>query len=540
MSDCVGYIGPDSERMHAFLGEANGLTVLPLGPLRIAVDTRNAAAVHISTTSITIGMRSPLLPHAHGVEIRWDGQHVVIDADAFEQRRLYWQRVGAGIAFATRVDLLPVQPTAIRTTTLIAQWCLSMNLSEHCLFEGVERLPAGHRLTIGLDGSTRLGRHLPAETEPAIAAKPATAAYATTVLRDVLRSYASSFDVVLGLSGGFDSRTLMAAMLGAGVPFRVHTYGTASMPDVRRAVDVARRAGVAMRVTDLSTIEWDADAVIASMRRTAWQSEASYPGAHALVFDDPGRLGPRTLLVDGGYGALWRGGFGNHMLARHAHALRSRDADTVAKALIRRQPTLLREDLRITAVESCKTLVQQALDDMPAFDGRTGREWMDALFFRWNPRGYVASPQSVYDARLTSVMPFLDTRFVRAALDMPANHRANGRLFRRILSGSPVIAGMPYVGKRNDVPAVAAGRPLIAALASLMARPYGKTLSIDNVSYRLLRPVMLDMAHSESTAPFDLFDNGAVRSLLQNTAADGDDAHIAQLMDWFSLRIMNV
>jgi len=534
MSDCVGYIGPDSERMHAFPGEANGLTVLPLGPLRMAVDTRNAAAVHVSTTSIIIGMRSPLLPHAHGVEIRWDGQYVVIDADAFEQRRLYWQRVGAGIAFATRVDLLPVQPTAIRTTALIAQWCLSMNLSEHCLFEGVERLPAGHRLTIGLDGSAQLGRLSPAEAEPADAAD------AAAVLQGVLRSYASSYDIVLGLSGGFDSRTLMAAMLGAGIPFRVHTYGTATMPDVRRAVEVARRAGVALTVTDLSTIAWDVDVVVNSMKRTAWQTEASYPGAHALVFDDPDRLGSRALLVDGGYGALWRGGFGNHLLVRHAKALRDRDAGIVANALMRRPPTLLREELRTTTVAACTRLVQQAMDAMPVFDARSGRAWMDEFFLRWNPRGYVASPQSVYDARLASVMPFLDRRVARAARGMTADQRANGRLFRRILNGAPAIAGMPYVGKRNDVPAFAAGRPLLATLTSLLTPRYAKTASIDSICYRLLRPAMLDLAHSTPVAPFDLFDTDAVRSLLQHTPVNGDDAAIAQLLDWFSLSIMSV
>lgn len=534
MSDCVGYIGPDSERIYAYLGEAKGIAMLPLGPLRVAVDTRNAADLHVSSTSVTIGMRSSLLPHAHGVEIRWDGRHVVIDADAFEQRRLYWQRVGAGIAFATRVDLLPVEPAAISATAFIAQWCLSMNLSEHSLFEGVERLPAGHRLTIGLDGSSHLGRLTPASAEPT------DATGAAAVLQDVLRSYASSYDIVLGLSGGFDSRTLMAAMLGAGVPFRVHTYGTASMPDVRRAVDVARRAGVAMHVTDLSAIEWDVDAVIASMRRTAWQTEASYPGAHALVFDDPDRLGPRSLLVDGGYGALWRGGFGNHLLVRHAKALRDRDAGVVANALMRRPPTLFREDLRTTAIDTCTTLVQQALDAMPVFSARSGRAWVDELFLRWNPRGYVASPQSVYDARLASVMPFLDRRFARAAYGMTADQRANGRLFRHILRGAPAIAGMPYVGKRNEVPAFAAGRPLLAALTSHLTPRYAKTVSIESMCYRLLRPAMLDLAHSAPVAPFDLFDTHAVRSLLQHTPVNGDDAAIAQLLDWFSLSIMSV
>jgi hypothetical protein len=165
---------------------------------------------------------------------------------------------------------------------------------------------------------------------------------------------------------------------------------------------------------------------------------------------------------------------------------------------------------------------------------------MDEFFLRWNPRGFVASPQSVYDARLASAMPFLDRRFAHVARGMTADQRANGRLFRHILRGAPAIASMPYVGKRNDVPAFAAGRPLLAALTSHLTPRYAKTVSIDSMCYRLLRPAMLDVAHSTPIAPFDLFDADGVRSLLLHTPVDGDDAAIAQLLDWFSLSIMNV
>lgn len=537
MRDCLLYVGPHASAALASLCETGDdvrqYEVVELGTHAVALVDRNCDAAAQAARHITVGMRSPVLPDAHGIDITWDDNHVMVEADSFEQRRTYWQRYAGGTVVATRLDLLPMQPHTVCTATFAAQWCLSMNMSTRPLFANAQRLRSGEQLVIAAHGQARL------QQATAPSGNAADVYGAVHVLRETLRAYASTHDVVLGLSGGLDSRTLAAAMLNAGIPFRVHTYGTPAMADVQRAVQVATAAGVPYTVTQLDAMAWKVDAVLRSMQRTAWQSEGSYPGAHALVFDDAiERLGSNALLVDGGYGALWRGGFGNQLLARYAAALASRQGAIVAGALLRRSPELLREDLRRTALQQCQALVQQALDAMPTFQRRDGRAWMDEFFLRWNPQGYVASPQAVYDARISSVMPFLDRRFAAAARAVPAKRRANAALFRSVLRGSPAIAGIPYVGKRTDTPFFATGRPLASALWSHLRPPYPAVPGIDHVAYRLLRPAMLDLALSTNTAPFDLFDKGAVLHLLETTKPDGDAGSIAQLLDWLSFRLM--
>lgn len=532
MSDCVGYVAGSRFDATCMEWVKGAQVVVSDERCAIAVVPAPTPTWHLQGATLTIGMRSPAMPQVHGITVTWSHGALEIVADAHEQRRMYWCELpqDGGIVFATRLDLLPIKDRSIDHEAFIGQWCSVMNVSTGSLFRHIHRVPSHHRLRYD-------GRRVTIEISDRVDHSIADPDDALRSVLDALRGH----DVVLGLSGGFDSRTLMAALLQHNVPFRVHTYGTADMPDVQRARMVSRRAGIEATFTDLSTITWDVDAVLASMRRTAWQSEGTYNGAHAVVFDDAhARLGPRALLVDGGYGALLRGGFGNALLMRHADALRMRDARAVSAAMRARHASLLHADLRDAADGLLAQAMQRALDDMPPFDARDGRTWMDAFFLRWNPRGYVAAPQAVYDARLASCMPFLATDVVASAMSRPAAYRAQGRWFRSILRHTPSVARMPYVGKRSDVPWWTAGRPAPSAVWSKFARGYppGVHAGIDRAIYRVVRPAMLDLAAAPTPAPFDLFDQGAVQNLVARTEVDGDPSDIGQLLVWLGLRLM--
>jgi hypothetical protein len=533
MSDCIGYVA--GSRVDAASMERVHGTELVVHDDRCAIGVIRSAAptVHVEGARITIGMRTRAMPQMHGVEVRWTGHALEIAADDAEQRRVYWRRVSddGGVLIATRLDLLRMPSDDVDLEAFAGQWCSTMNMSTGSLLRGVHRIPSRHHWRY--DGR---------DVELTRCDVPTASCTPDEALRSALVD-ASSFDIVLGLSGGFDSRTLMAMLLDLGLTFRVHTYGTPDMPDVQRAMQVASAAGIPASFTDLSAVTWDIDAVLASMRRTAWQSEGTYPGAHAVVFDDAAtRLGPRSMLVDGGYGALLRGGFGNALLMRHTAALRARDGAALAKALQKRDATFLRPEIRDQADRLLATSMQRALDDMPAFDVRDGRTWMDAFFLRWNPRGFVASPQAVYDARMASSMPFLARDVVVAAMSQSAAFRADGRWFRSMLRRHRSIATLPYVGKRGDVPWTVAGRPTLAALWSKLG--LGRTYApdahagIDRAIYRVVRPALRDLAATSVPAPFDLFDQGAVRDLAARTAEDGNVGDMQQLLDWLGVRLM--
>lgn len=487
-------------------------------------------AVHTSESAIVWSGRAP---YHNTFQVSLVNGVLRMSVDDHEQRRLYWRLLNdeGGIEFASRIDLLARATDRVNLEALSCQWSLFTSVSKGSLFKEIHRVPSNTVLVFD-------GRSVSFESLPAVTPEEDP----DSVLFDVLRS-SDRTNVVLGLSGGFDSRTLMAALHGAGVAFSVHTYGTVHMPDVQRARDMGHRDGVPTRVSELDTEEWNLDDILASMKETAWQTEGTYPGIHTLVFDNAAeRLGPNAVLVDGAYGALLRGGFGNGLLAGSFTALRERRADGVVAAMRVRSLQLLPHDVQDEADEGIQGALQSALDEMPDLRRSNARDWIDEFFVRWYTRGFAASPQAVYDARLDSLMPFLDASVVRSVFAQPSSFRSNGRWFRHMItSNRPILRSLPMVGKKCDVPWICAGRPVLTALWSKVASNYPASANgtIERVFYPMLRPVILDLVRSSPHALSDMWDRGAIEKLaIATTDDEGSDADRATLLLWLGYRMM--
>ena len=481
----------------------------------------------------------PTIQHLHSgsphtsLDVSFSNGVLRLTVDQFEQRRLYWRKLpdDGGIEFASRIDLLRKSTDAICLEALSCQWTQSMSVSERSLFQEINRVPAGKTLVYD-------GRTVQFENNE----ETLTPADPNEVLLGVLRSLRGR-DVVLGLSGGFDSRTLMAALHGAEVPFRVHTYGTRAMPDVGRARDVSVHDGVSVIVSEIDKEEWDVHSVLTSLRKTAWQSEGTYPGVHALVFDNADvRLGPKAVLVDGGYGALLRGGFGNSLIVRASRALTDRHAEEVVRHLGVRGCETLHPDVQEAAHALTVDAMQSALDAMPAYFRQHSRQWIDEFFLRWNPRGYTAAPQAVYDARLNSAPTFLDEDVVRAVFNSPIEFRSNGRWFRSMISKwRPNLRSHAMVGKSRDVPWALAGRPMTSAIWSRLLPSYPEAAhgAIERHFYALLRPVIMDLSGSIMSSQFDVWDMNEIQRLAAATSAtEGTHEDRATLLLWLGYRLM--
>ncbi|HLP27194.1 MAG TPA: hypothetical protein VK147_01055 [Candidatus Didemnitutus sp.] len=490
-----------------------------------------AGAVHTATSAVVWSGKAPYQQLFQATII--EGV-VRLSVDAYEQRRLYWRLLEdeGGIEFASRIDLLSRHSDTLCLEALACQWTLFTSVSKRTLFNEIQRVPSGMELRY--DGETLTFHPL---------LTPVTIQDPDSALRTALRNLGSS-NVVLGLSGGFDSRTLMAALHGANVPFSAHTYGTLRMPDVQRAREVCDLDGVPVRISELNNEVWKRDDVLASIKQTAWQTEGSYPGIHALVFDNATeRLGHDSVLVDGAYGALLRGGFGNGLLASSYRALCGRDAAGVIDAMRVRDFSLLNRDIQHEAELRVVNALQMALEEMPGLNRGNSRDWIDEFFVRWYTRGFAASPQAVYDARLHSAMTFLDESVVRSVFSRGSRFRRSGRWFRRLITTHrPVLRSRPMVGKKCDVPWSCAGRPLATALWSKFAPHYPtqELGSIEQVFYPLLRPVILDLAGSSSHPNSDVWDRTAVERLAtKTTASEGSDADRASLLLWLGHRMMS-
>src|SRR5262249_57325822 len=103
----------------------------------------------------------------------------------------------------------------------------------------------------------------------------------------------------VSITGGKDSRLVIAALIAAGVPVRARTHGFPGHPDVLIAAEIARRLGIEHEVRMPSSPGEEVD-VLGRIRATVLVADGMLS-----AFENVGRADPQPspALTAGGHGA---------------------------------------------------------------------------------------------------------------------------------------------------------------------------------------------------------------------------------------------
>lgn len=468
----------------------------------IMFDPRTKRRIRPDEALKTIHERRPLDVDGHYAGIAVVDGRIVELVDRYELRRLYRMHLPDGtVRYMTKLpDSSPARSLDLRV--LANAWMPVMGFTRSSVIDGIERCLPSKDIQRDI-GHTPTGRG--------------------DVLAPSLDGFPHS---VLALSGGFDSRTLLAWCIGEGIDISTTSYGSPDMPDCSTASDVASRAGIHHTFFDIATVvDWmSIDDMQAIARHTALASEGTYHFAHAMVLPSIASILPQDgLLVDGGFGGFLRGGLANGLRYQGRAALLSGDARRILPYLVARSNDVFVDDVARHMTDMVTEDLQRALDEQGPCVKGSEREWIDDFFASWYLRGYVASPQGVYDHYLDSTIPFLHRSVVDWVFSKPASFRDHGRWFRSVISTSaPRTTSVPFVGKRSLYPWFCAGRPLMNALHSKISRRrFVQSDPISDVVYRRMKEPVDDLLHSSWVGQLGIWNVGNLRSAADKLAVYG-------------------
>jgi hypothetical protein len=336
------------------------------------------------------------------------------------------------------------------------------------------------------------------------ASVPGSAEVAAALVAAVSPLRALTEPVELSLTGGKDSRLIIAALMAAGVPVRAKTHGFAAHPDVTVAAEIARRLHIEHVIREPASPEARID-VVTRIRSTVLVGDGMLS-----AFENVGRPDhfPSSVVTAGGHGGeLLRGGYAETAGASQPDAgavagtlgnvKRAARGTELLRRLMTRHVALLRPGpaaryLASLAPWSAAALAHgplQALDDFYLVN-RAGR---------WS-----AAARQAYLLRENLVQPLFDDGVVRAARQVPLADRVRGALPAAVLRElRPDLADIPYAGKpaKGAVPSTFDWR-----------RQYG-----DQVA-RFLRDYTMDLGSTSSL--FDVVSQAAAEKVLALPHAD--------------------
>jgi hypothetical protein len=310
------------------------------------------------------------------------------------------------------------------------------------LWEGVQRLAPGLLHRFPDDTTTQVFERPPLPGGGFDVERAATRLVAAT---RALADWPGRPNVV-PVTGGRDSRLVLAAALAAGIDFETTTGGEPGHPDVEIGRALARVAGVPHRL-----IEHDPHGSVTSdWRRAAELLHLTTAGTSSLADAAGFPFGPRPGPLP-----LWHSGQGGEV-ARAYYGLGTGDpVDQLYRAFVGRRPGR-REMLNDAGREIVRSHIERFVDEQRA----RGVEDVDLpdMFYLHRRMGTWAGPShgAVEFVRDTT-SPLWSRRLLEDELGLPAQERARELFHVRLIERlAPQLLAVPYEGTRTLVSKVAA------------------------------------------------------------------------------------
>jgi asparagine synthase (glutamine-hydrolysing) len=320
----------------------------------------------------------------------------------------------------------------------IAQFLLfGFCLGTGTVFAGVER--AEPATVLRLPGGATTTSHLPHDFDARDDGDPAAAAtrIAAGLVEACRARAAGAARVLLGLSGGIDSRMVAGALVRAGVPYRAVTHGDL---DGTAPGDVA----IAERVAARFRVPWELHPAAAPTGADVERLLALKAGANYLGMS---RVLPYLTALRSRHGAdavLFTGDLGDRLLGDRRPAARPRDVRELAEYLLRRESILAPEVVAAISGRPRASLVDAVIARLESYPERTLAQKHVHFLFAERAYRWVYEGEDRNRAYLWCTTPFYAPAVFDVAVRVPDCDRRDERLRARVLARvAPEVAGLP-------------------------------------------------------------------------------------------------
>lgn len=511
-----------------FENNFNGWFVVGLGMMKNSENCRFVSAIEWQTI---LSSSHPELTQIEGyfVAIKWKSNQVQCFTDQLGLRTFFIAEADDGIMFSTRLDWIAKLKNGCKIDfdAFGAHWLTFNQLSYESLIQGVTRLGPGGVAACTSDSVQ--ASHKPYMLDNT--RKSHQSVYST------LQSFLSpqkdnDCSVALGLSGGLDSRTILAVL--AAKPhqsFTLYVFGHPEHPDVRISKQIGERENFPL--VHFNEPLPQAQICLPMLREYAGQTCAIGPASTILQARYyPQLYTQKKVVIDGGFGEIARRQFFNRILKRGQKALQSGNPSLIYPYLqVSRASIFTKEALKMM-YKGTEKQIKSTWELMPAIRDIGKENFLDLLAIRTRLPNYYGFEQSRLDGEVMNYMPFAQTSLLQSVFDAPVNIRKNGKLFRQIIRQYyPSLANYPLVKDTTTYPFYFTTVP--AWVWTKFKVKLGFKF-FDSTVFKFLNTLselILDMVHSNEVKCYSAYDYQAIVKMVEDFY--NGKIELAHEVDWW-------
>ncbi|MCW2912018.1 MAG: hypothetical protein JWN52_86 [Actinomycetia bacterium] len=459
VSAAPGHPGPAPETLDPGLtGEAAALVLNPRDHSYAALSTADLRK-RVTTGE---GLAEIAAPFA---AVASDGASLTIAADQLGLRQLYGVRGDGWAAVSTSARRLGLLAGAgLDRDALGVYRLIGHHLDEDTAFSGVVKMPAGHRWTLADGRLTETPCPAGDFATDRVPTVDEAVRELTTVLRTAMERCLDEYpDAVLQLSGGLDTRMLLAAIPPARrTGLRALTLGSPDNSDHAAATVLAERYQMRRDVIDLAALgRLEPAEVHRLVQRAGLKHEQVLSPIHFGMLEWVEEQTSDVPRISGFGGELARGMY--YPLQRQHPRVTPRLVERLARWRIF---SLDPVDSACLDADFARESEAAALDRLQTIFAGYGTDWLsatDAYYYRQRYHRAVGAVVTSSCLEHTVLSPLLHPRFVAIAEALPPEAKRGSAFNARVLAAlDPELAAIPMdTGVRPD--ALMAPRPVALA-----------------------------------------------------------------------------
>lgn len=382
----------------------------------------------------------------HWLILKWQNDHLFCQSDPLGLRNLYFTRLNTEhTLFSTRADWLArCNPKVeIDYKKFSSQWLISNRLTGDSALTEVERLSAG---TAKVTPQKLIINNQP--WAPHFKFDKTGNDLANTLIKN--STFASGPDLSLSLSGGVDSRVLLAALAqSTHNNFKTHSFGSASFIENRLAKKLADTVGVTHQNLSLDHKRYSEDDIadfIGASQATLAFSSIINSAVYSHISAE------NSLVIDGGFGEISRRRYLNRLYWFGKKALLNGDFKGMLPHFSHHRAHIFSSEAEQLMQQSLEAQLATQYNALPAIKSIGIGNWLDLFSIRTRLNNYTGIEQSRIDSQITNYMPFAQVEFLETLLNTPERIRKNNRFSKQVIKSLPALTHFPFSKEGMNYP----------------------------------------------------------------------------------------
>jgi hypothetical protein len=467
------------------------------------------------------------------VGIKWDRETISCYTDSRGIRDLYLASFEGNVLISTRLDWFAKfgVKCSLDFYRFGSRWLAFNQLTRDSIIDPIERLGPGGIVCIK-EGYYSVFR-------PEILSLPQTYKTLDETLHLVSRfSQKQGHKIVTLLSGGIDSRVLLASLLGSPRDqWQVCIFGSPDHPDTRIALKIAN--DLDLDYIHFNTIIPKEKSCIKLMREFVTHTQCIAPVTDAVRLGFyPKLYSAKKIIIDGAFGEIVRRAYFNRLLLKGKSALSSGKFEQIMPHIMIQRAEIFRNNI----VHAMKNGLIEDIENLWTLFGKAkmtlNEKFLDLLAIHTRLPNLFGPEMSRLDHLVMNYMPFAQTSLLAAVMESDTSFLRNGRFSRLFIKEAETrLAKYPLVKDNGSYPFVLSDKVLRwiwRRSISILGLAYVDELKINIL--KLLESFIRDTVRCKDTRTFAAYDIKNIEKIV-NKFYSGDEQYADPLSWWLTFEL---